>query len=232
VWIAKISGITNNDTASSVDVSSYFAIGAIIEDINIDEIRSVSKFDARRIFTNIEKCTTIAEIVPSSLDDIFETLDICQPNTIQVNGDFFNDVNNLIAVQSIATIPIIGSISLDIETYESNILDPDPVKAAQTLDPYVQIISVNAPLGQSWGSKEAKTKLIEIIANIQEVISKPLVIGGGLTIANIGEIISEVKPNAVDVSSGVEKHSGIKNPELMQEFLQEVYDHKDLLPGV
>ncbi|MCE7740293.1 MAG: hypothetical protein GPJ50_13035, partial [Candidatus Heimdallarchaeota archaeon] len=110
MWIAKISGITNNDTASSVDVSSYFAIGAIIDDINIDEIRSVSKFDARRIFTNIEKCTTIAEIVPSSLDDIFETLDICHPNIIQVNGDFFNDVNNLIAVQSTATIPIIGSI--------------------------------------------------------------------------------------------------------------------------
>ena len=232
MWIAKISGITNNDTASSVDVSSYFAIGAIIDDINIDEIRSVSKFDARRIFANIEKCTTIAEIVPSSLDDIFETLDICHPNTIQVNGDFFNDVNNLIAVQSTATIPIIGSIFLDRETYESNILDPDPVKAAQTLDPYVQIINVNAPLGQSWGNKETKTKLVEIIVNIQKAITKPLVVGGRLTTANVGEIISTIKPNAVDVSSGVERHSGIKNPELMQEFLQEVYDHKDLLPGV
>ena len=96
----------------------------------------------------------------------------------------------------------------------------------------MQIISINVPLGQSWRSKEPKTKLIEIIANIQKAISKPLVIGGGLTIDNIGEIISTIKPNAVDVSSGVEKHSGIKNPELMQEFLQEVYDHKDLLPVV
>jgi len=230
VWIAKISGVTNYDTALSVDVSSYFAIGAIIDDIN--EIRSVSKFDARRIFANIEKCTTIAEIVPSSLDDIFETLDVCQPNTIQVNGDFFNDVNNLIAVQSIATIPIIGSIFLDKETYKSNILDPDPVKAAQTLDHYVQIINVNVPLGPSWGNKETKTRMIDIIDNIQKAITKPLVVGGGLTTANVKKIISTVKPNAVDVSSGVEKLSGIKDLELIQEFLQEVYDYKDLLSGV
>jgi phosphoribosylanthranilate isomerase len=230
VWIAKISGVTNFDTALSVDVSEYFAIGAIID--NINDIRSVSMVDARRIFANIEKCTTIAEIVPSSLDDIFEAQDICQPKMIQINGEFFDDINNLIAVQSIATIPIVGSIFLDKETLESNILDPDPVKAAQTLDQFVQIININLPLGENWASEESQKKLIDLIINIEENISKPLVIGGGLNAANVGEIIAALAPNAVDVSSGVEKLSGIKDPELMQEFLQAVYDHKDLLEGV
>ena len=230
MWIAKISGVSNFDTALSVDVSEYFAIGAIIEDIN--DIRSVSKFDARRIFANVEQCTTIAEIVPSSLDDIFETQDVCKPNMIQINGKFFDDINNLIALQSTATIPIIGSIFLDKETLESNILDPDPVKASQTLDQYVQIININLPLGDSWGSEESRNKLMDIILNIEEAISKPLVIGGGLNAGNVGEIIESLAPNAVDVSSGVEKLGGIKNPELMQEFLQIVYDHKELLEGV
>ncbi len=230
MWIAKISGVTNFDTALSVDVSEYFAIGAIID--NINDIRSVSMVDARRIFANIRKCTTIAEIVPSSLDDIFETQDVCQPKMIQINGEFFNDINNLIALQSTATIPIIGSLFLDKETLESNILDPDPIKAAQTLDQFVQIININLPLGANWESEETKKKLVDMIVRIEEVITKPLVIGGGLNSSNVGDVIEALTPNAVDVSSGVEKLSGIKNPELMQEFLQAVYDHKELLEGV
>ncbi len=230
LWIAKISGVTNFDAAISVDVSSYFAIGAIIDDLK--DVRSVSKFDARRIFANVEQCITIAELVPESIDDIFDAQDTCHPNMIQINGQFFDEINNLISVQSIATIPIIGSIFLDKDTLESNIIDPDPVKAAQTLEQYVKIVNINLPLGQSWQQKESRQQVIDIVKKIQKSIQKPLIIGGGLNSSNVVEISSELNPNAIDVSSGVEKISGIKNPELMQEFLQVVYEVKDLLKGV
>jgi len=230
MWIAKISGVTNFDAAISVDVSSYFAIGAIID--NVSDVRSVSKFDARRIFANVEHCVTIAEIVPESIDDIFDAEDACKPKMVQINGTFFDDINNLISVQSIATIPIIGSLFLDKETLESNIIDSDPVKAAQTLEQYVQIVNINLPLGQSWKQDNQKKQVIEIVKNIQKSIKKPLITGGGLNSSNVTKIASELKPNAIDVSSGVEKISGIKNPELMQEFLQVVYDNKESLKGV
>jgi len=230
VWIAKISGVTNFDAAISVDVSSYFAIGAILD--NINDVRSVSKFDARRIFANVEHCITIAEIFPQTIDDIFDAQDTCQPNMIQINGTFFDNVNNLIAVQSIATIPIIGSIFLNKETLESNIINPDPIKAAQTLSQYVEIINLNLPLGESWKNEAKKKQITEIVKKIQQSVQKPLVIGGGLDVNNVVKIASELKPHAIDVSSGVEKVTGIKNPELMQEFLQVVYEIKDDLKGV
>ncbi|MCE7741770.1 MAG: hypothetical protein GOP50_04875 [Candidatus Heimdallarchaeota archaeon] len=230
MWIAKISGVTSFDAALSVDVSSFFAIGAIID--NINDVRSVSKFDARRIFANVEHCITIAEIVPDSIDDIFDAEDACKPNIIQINGTFFDDINNLISVQSIVTIPIIGSIFLNKDTLESNIIDPDPVKAAQTLEQYVQIVNINLPLGQSWKQEKQRNGVIEIVKTIQNSIHKPLIIGGGLNSSNVTEIASELEPNAIDVSSGVEKISGIKNPELMQEFLQVIYDNKESLKGV
>ena len=151
---------------------------------------------------------------------------------IQINGTFFDDVNNLIAVQSIATIPIIGSIFLDKETLESNIIDPDPIKAAQTLSQYVQIINLNLPLGESWKNESKRKQITEIVKKIQQSIQKPLVIGGGLNVNNVVKIASELKPHAIDVSSGVEKVTGIKNPEMMQEFLQVVYEIKDDLKGV
>ena len=230
MWIAKISGVTNFDAAISVDVSPLFAIGAIIDDLN--DVRSVSKFDARRIFANVEHCVTIAELVPSTIDDIFDTEDTCKPNMIQINGKFFDDINNLISVQSIATIPIIGSIFMNKDTLESNIIDPDPIKAAQTLAQYVHIINLNLPLGQNWNNEKKRNEVVSIVKNIQKAVKKPLVIGGGLNARNVSEIASELKPHAIDVSSGVEKISGIKNPELMQEFLQVVYDYKDFLKGV
>ncbi len=230
MWIAKISGVTNFDAAISVDVSSYFAIGAILD--NINDVRSVSKFDARRIFANVEHCITIAEIFPQTIDDIFDAQDTCQPNMIQINGTFFDNVNNLIAVQSIATIPIIGSIFLNKETLESNIINPDPIKAAQTLSQYVEIINLNLPLGESWKNEAKKKQITEIVKKIQQSVQKPLVIGGGLDVNNVVKIASELKPHAIDVSSGVEKVTGIKNPELMQEFLQVVYEIKDDLKGV
>ncbi|MHA1259307.1 MAG: hypothetical protein ACTSSG_09110 [Candidatus Heimdallarchaeaceae archaeon] len=230
MWIAKISGVTNFDAALSVDVSPDFAIGVIIDDIT--DIRTVSKFDARRIFGSVEYCITIAEIVPKDIDDIFDTLDHCQPRLIQINGDFFNDVNNLIAVQSIATVPIIGSIFLDKTSLESNILNPDPLEAVKILEPYVHAINLNLPLGTSWNIKGEREQLIELVEKIKQQITKPLIIGGGLNSMNVGNIIQVLKPNAVDVSSGVEKISGLKDPGLMQAFLETVYEYKDFLEGV
>jgi len=51
--------------------------------------------------------------------------------------------------------------------------------------------------------------------------SMPLVLAGGLRPGNVRRAVAQVKPWAVDVSSGVEDKPGIKNEELMREFIQE-----------
>lgn len=230
MWIAKISGITNFDTAVSVDVSTDFAIGVIVEDF--DEIRHVSKFDARRIFAYIKNCVTVAEINPTSINDIFDTIDVCHPQIVQINGNFFDDINKLIELQSIVTIPIIGSIFLDKQTLKSNILDPDPIKAAETLNRFVSIININLPLDESWRDLKKKKRITQLIRDIRNKITKPLVIGGGFKTSNVGKIIQDLSPDAIDVSSGVERITGIKDTDMMQEFLQTVYDFKESLSGV
>ena len=49
----------------------------------------------------------------------------------------------------------------------------------------------------------------------------PLVLAGGLTPENVRRAVQQVRPWAVDVSSGVEDAPGEKNPEKMQTFIRE-----------
>ncbi|HWG34205.1 MAG TPA: phosphoribosylanthranilate isomerase [Gemmatimonadaceae bacterium] len=49
-----------------------------------------------------------------------------------------------------------------------------------------------------------------------------LVIAGGLTPDNVAQAIAHLKPDVVDVSSGVESAPGVKDPILMSRFVQAV----------
>ena len=50
----------------------------------------------------------------------------------------------------------------------------------------------------------------------------PLILSGGLTAGNVGRAIREVRPWAVDVSSGVESSRGVKDPAKIIEFIRSV----------
>ena len=60
----------------------------------------------------------------------------------------------------------------------------------------------------------AKTVMLET--------TKPVLIAGGLNPENVGEVIREIKPYAVDVSSSLESEPGIKDSSLLRAFFEAV----------
>lgn len=59
-------------------------------------------------------------------------------------------------------------------------------------------------------------------ARIPAQRAKPLVLAGGLTPENVGGAIRRVRPEAVDVTSGVEAAKGIKDPQKIAAFVKAV----------
>lgn len=57
---------------------------------------------------------------------------------------------------------------------------------------------------------------------LPKILSKPLILAGGLTPENVGQAIRTVKPYAVDVSGGVESTKGIKDSQKINAFMQEI----------
>lgn len=59
-------------------------------------------------------------------------------------------------------------------------------------------------------------------SRIPASLTKPVILAGGLTPANMADAIATVRPFAVDVSGGIEADVGIKDPERMLAFMESV----------
>ena len=58
--------------------------------------------------------------------------------------------------------------------------------------------------------------------HIRGHVQVPLILAGGLSVANVAEDIRQVDPYAVDVSSGVEREKGIKSAQKITAFMKGV----------
>lgn len=165
-------------------------------------------------FINLNRASEIRKAVPAfvtvtalfmddSIDAINRVVEQIKPDCLQFHGNETADFCEQWSVPYIKAIPM-GSVS-DVVAFANSF----PTAQGFLMDSNVA--------GRQGGSGDTFDWW-----KIPSSFPYPLILAGGLTPQNVAEAISQVKPWAVDVSSGVEKTRAVKDADLIRQFCNEV----------
>ncbi|MHA1380538.1 MAG: phosphoribosylanthranilate isomerase [Candidatus Helarchaeota archaeon] len=211
----KICGIKDEKILNLAIDKGYHAIGLVV---NVERSpRNVSLRKANELFKKIPPfVTSVAVIVPNSINDVKVIEDEIKPDVIQIHG-FFEEAFYEGLKSEIST-KIINALLLN-GNGESQNIDKNPLKAAKILEKYSSAILIDKYTLNKLGGT-GTTVNWELARKIREAIKVPTILGGGLTENNVFQAIRTVKPYAIDISSGLELIPGIKDPEKIINFIK------------
>ena len=199
----KICGLTRIDDAQEAARLGANAIGVILYP---GSPRYVAYEQARRIVDAVPPfVTTVALMVNPSAEQVRAAIEQVRPSLLQFHGDESPEFCGGFSV------PYIKALRVRPET--------DLLQYARTyasakgllLDAFVEGTHGGTGAVFDWSL-------------IPRELSLPLILAGGLNPDNVSEAIRQVRPWAVDVSSGVETEKGKKNAALIAAFIRGVRD--------
>ncbi len=203
MWV-KICGMTNREDAIAAAEAGADAIGFVLVPTSP---RSVSRREVEEILRYIPPTVLTVGVVANEDPDFLKGLvRVCSLGALQLHGQeppeqVLRLKAELSGVEIIKAIRVRDADSLkEIPAYkgvDAVLLDTyDPHRLGGTGQPF------------DW-SLAARAKEFEI----------PLIVAGGLTAGNVREVIRQVAPHGVDVSSGVEVSPGKKDFTLIRQFV-------------
>ena len=197
----KICGITELADALQVADLGGDAIGLIFHS---NSPRAVELATAVRIRQAMPPFVTVtAVLMDENTDWVEQVVEEVKPDCLQFHGEESADFCAQWSRPYIKAIPM-ASVS-DAKAYA------EQYRSAQGF-----LMDSNAA-GCQGGSGDTFDWL-----KIPSNFDFPLVLAGGLNSSNVSAAITQVKPWAVDVISGVEKSRGIKDARLIEQFFHEV----------
>jgi len=192
----KICGITNITDALTAVRYGADALGFIFASSR----RNITLKRAKQIISQLPPfIITVGVFMDQSLEYVRKAIDLTGIDLIQLHGNESKEYCNKISKSIIKRIQVKGSGSRKYLLSCINLYDV----SAFILDP---------------GAGSGKTFDWEILTDIHH----PLIVAGGLTPENVGELVKRYNPYAVDVSTGVEILPGKKDADKVKRFIKEV----------
>ena len=198
---SKICGITRIEDALAAVEAGADAIGLVFY---AKSPRAVSVHQARAIIAALPPfITTVGLFVNASRCELNETLDAVALDMLQFHGDETPEECDGYHRPYIKALRVKAGDDIEqaCRAYRN--------ARGVLLDTYVEGVPGGTGETFDW-------------ALIPSELSKPVILAGGLTSANVAQAIAQVKPYAVDVSGGVEKGKGIKDREKILAFMSAV----------
>lgn len=198
----KICGVRDEETAWAAADAGADAIGLVFVR---SSPRSIDPEAAAQLMLSLPPfLSTVALFMNPSLDHFCDVEETCPTTYVQFHG---NEDEALVRQCGPG---LIKAVRFDKDTLAADLARWDGVEE-------VDAILVDGGAGGE-GVAFEWARLAELVDNL----SKPIILAGGLTPDNVAEAIRVVRPFAVDVSSGVEKERGVKDPALIEAFCDAV----------
>jgi phosphoribosylanthranilate isomerase len=198
---SKICGITRIEDALIAAEAGADAIGLVFY---AKSPRAVSVQQAQAIIAALPPfVTSVGLFVNAGCDELNAILEVVPLDLLQFHGDETPDFCDGFNRPYIKALRVRSGedVAARIEAYghASGIL----------LDTYVPGVPGGTGQAFDW-------------ALVPQGLSMPIILAGGLTPANVGNAIEQVRPYAVDVSGGVEAGKGIKDAGMVRAFVRAV----------
>ena len=195
----KICGFTEAENAREAAIAGVDAVGLVFYDKsprNVDILRAQEIIEALPPFVN--RVGLFVNANPSFVDEV-----LCEvsSDTLQFHGD----ESPLDCSQY--QMPFIKSLRVKPETNVFQVADEFSSASAILLDSFNP--SAYGGTGEAFDWSLACVD-----------ISLPIILAGGLNETNVSVAISQVKPYAVDASSGVESAPGVKDIDKIVAFIR------------
>ncbi|MGB5096313.1 MAG: phosphoribosylanthranilate isomerase [Porticoccaceae bacterium] len=194
----KICGITREADAQAAADAGADAIGLVFHPASPRCVSLALAASIARIVGPF--VTTVGLFVDAAPDRVREVLACTGIHLLQLHG------NETPAYCAQFGVPFIKALrmapGLDPAAAAANY----PAAAGLLFDAWDPLVAGGTGVGFDWSRLPAQRGL-------------PLILAGGLDPTNVAEAVRQVRPYAVDVSSGVEVSPGIKDPRLIRAFI-------------
>lgn len=198
----KICGITNLEDALTAVKLGADALGFVFS----ESPRQVTPEQADRILSQLPPFVLcVGVFVNEKRGRVLEVIDSCPLDIVQLHGEepprycleikeFNKKILKAFRVQDSSSLSQVDSYMVD----------------GYLFDAFTEDIYGGTGKTFNWNLLENKK------------FSKPVILSGGLSHDNVGRAIQQVRPYAVDASSGLEMEPGKKDPEKVRAFIEAV----------
>ncbi len=197
----KICGITRQEDAALAVELGADAIGFVLwpgspRAVNSEFARDI----AERIPKSVTKVGVFVDPLPGDVAWLVESIGL---DTVQLHG------NEAVERYEWIGASLVKGVRLD--------TDQDIERAADLPQFVTPLVDATNPRLMGGTGQVADWRRAARLA-----ARRPIMLAGGLVAANVAEAVRAVRPWAVDVSSGVERYPGVKDPDRMVRFFQAV----------
>ncbi len=207
----KICGLTRIDDVQAAVAAGADAIGFVFYP---KSPRHISPNAAAQLISTVPPfVTSVGLFVNAEAAEVEAIVRQAPVSVLQFHGD--ESIEQCVAAARLANRPFLRAARIgaatsgaDLIEYEHNYRAASPLFSGLLLDTLVE--------GYGGGGKVFDWSLIP------KELAPRVVLSGGLSVQNVAEAVLQVRPHAVDVSSGVELSKGIKDPARIRAFIEAV----------